>query len=187
MPNHVSLFPDLYEYEETAQSLFTDLCAHEPLKAILDGFGIEGGVLCVATHGGSVLAQIRFGEEGPFTDIDQATQDAINAAEYMDFSGYDSRTSAFTHIRCEPGAIRCMKNILACRLNGYTDGMSAKDQGVVTDLSELFVIAFSLRLRRMHNITEIPRDFAAGILSRYTSDYAPLFDPFLERARLVLL
>lgn len=194
MTNSVSDFKDLYAYEEVAQSLYDDICGYEPLSSLLDTLGVEGGFLCVADQFGSVLARIRFGEESVFSDADEAMQAAIDAAGGVTvgaFSspaqGLSSRGNALTGVRYEPGALRGFHHILSCRLNGFNyDALTPDDRVVLTDLSELFVLAFCLRLKRDCQIKEMIRDMVVGILSRYCSTHAKLFDPFLEGCRKVL-
>lgn len=187
LSNSVSAFPDLYVYEEVAQSLYEDICGHAPLASVLDSLGVEGGFVCVADQFGSVLARIRFGEEAVFGDADGTLQAALDAASGVSVGTLSSRGNVLTGVRYEPGALRGFRHILSCRFNGFSeDSLTPKDRTTLIDLSELFVIAFCLRLKRDCEIKEMIRDMAAGILSRYCSEHAELFDPFLENCRKIL-
>ena len=184
--NPVSVFPDLPVYEEVAQTLYEDICGHAPLAAQLDNLGVEGGFICVADQFGHVIAHVRFGEYPVFGDPDEALQAAIAAATGLSAGSLSSRTSPLAGVRYEPGALRGFRHILSCRFSGFDyDSLTPKDREILTDLSELFVIAFCLKLNRDCEIKEMIRDMAVGILYRYCSPHAELFDPFLQDCRKV--
>ncbi|HYE23549.1 MAG TPA: hypothetical protein VEA92_03875 [Candidatus Paceibacterota bacterium] len=187
MRNSVSTFPDLHIYEEVAQSLYEDICNHGPLAAQLDDLGVEGGFVCVANQFGEVIAHVRFGEEPVIGDPDGALLAAVAAATGLSVGSLSSRASMLVGVRYEPGALRGFHHILSCRFSGFDyDSLTPKDRQILTDLSELFVIAFSLKLNRDCQIKEMVRDMAVGILFRYCSPHAELFDPFLQGTRRVL-
>lgn len=187
MRNSVSVFPDLFVYEEVAQSLYEDVCGHQPLALALDSLGVEGGVICVADQFGDILAYVRFGEIPTLGDDEEVLQAAIDAAKGVTAGAFGSRDNLLTGIRYEPGALRGFRHILSCRFAGFGDEtLTPKERTVLTDLSELFVLAFCLRLKRDCAIREMVRDMVAGTLFRYCSEQAALFDPFLEDCRKVL-
>ncbi len=187
MRNSVSAFPDLYAYEEVAQSLYEDICGHAPLASRLESLGVEGGIICIADQTGHILGHVRFGEEPLFGNAEEAQQASIDAAKGVTVGSLSSRGNLFSGLRYEPGALRGFRTILSCRLGGFEkDALTVDDRMVLADLSELFVLAFCLRLKRDCEIREMVRDMVVGVLSRFCSEQAHLFDPFLEDCRTVL-